>query len=213
MEVFLDTASVEEIKKFEWLIDGVTTNPSLVSKEGMKVDQALTEISKIVSGPISVEVVSDTYEEMLEEGKLYTRLVDNAVIKLPITIDGLKVCKKLSSIGIATNMTLCFSVAQAVLAAKCGATYVSPFLGRIDDIGYSGISVIEDICSILHRNFSTKVLAASIRSLDHILDCFKCGVDAVTIPVDIMDKMVKHPLTNEGILKFKNDYSKVISQI
>ena len=212
MEVFLDTSSLQTIEELSWIIDGVTTNPSLVAKEGLDMKTALAEISKLVNGPISIEVVSDSFSDMLKEADSYASMSDNAVIKLPITIDGLRACKALSRNGVPTNMTLCFSAAQAVLAAKCGATYVSPFVGRIDDIGYSGLSLIHEIRTIFDNGFSTKILAASIRNLEHVTECAKIGVDAMTLPDKILRSMVSHPLTDAGLARFKADYEKLISK-
>lgn len=207
MELFLDTASLKTIEEYAWLIDGVTTNPSSVAKERLSMNDALTEISKLVSGPISIEVVSEKSKEMLEEALEYVKISDHVVIKLPITNDGLKACKQLSRDGISTNLTLCFSASQALLAAKCGATYVSPFVGRIDDIGCSGLGLVEDICKIFNGRFNTKVLAASIRNLDHVIGCALAEVNAITVPVEILKSMMRHPLTDTGLLKFKNDYA------
>lgn len=215
MELFLDTSSIKTIEEYAWLVDGVTTNPSLVAKEKMNMKDALSEISKLVSGPISIEVVSERSDEMFEEALEYVKISSHAVIKLPITNDGLKACRRLSKEGIPTNLTLCFSVSQALLAAKCGATYVSPFVGRIDDIGGSGVRLVEDICKIFKENFNTKVLAASIRNLNHVTGCALVGADAITVPVDILKNMAHHHLTDAGLLKFKNDYlaAKLTSQI
>lgn len=208
MEFFLDTASSADVKKYAAFIDGVTTNPSLVAKEDRKINDIVRDILVHISGPLSVEVNSESYEDMMSEAKGYRKLSEHVVIKLPITFDGLKACKDLSSDGIPVNMTLCFSAVQAIMAAKCGAAYVSPFIGRLEDNGHSGLGLIEDIRDIFYNFFDTKILAASIRSVEHVVQVAKIGADVVTIPPKIMDMMYKHPLTDKGLEIFRRDYNR-----
>lgn len=205
MEIFLDTASADEIKKYAAFIDGVTTNPSLVAKENRNIEDIVKDIIKVKSGPLSVEVMSETYTEMISEAHIYRQFSEHVVIKLPINMDGLKACKELSSEGIPVNMTLCFSASQAIMAAKCNATYVSPFIGRLDDIGRYGLELIQDIRDIYYNYFDTKILAASIRSVQDVVEVARLGVDVVTISSKIMETMYKHPLTDVGLEKFKRD--------
>ena len=205
MEIFLDTASAEEIGKYAPFIDGVTTNPSLVAKENRNVEDIVKDILEKKSGPLSVEVMSETFSEMISEAHVLRQLSEHIVIKLPINVDGLKACKELSAEGIPVNMTLCFSAAQAIMAAKCNATYVSPFVGRLDDVGSDGVSLIQDIRDIYYNYFDTKILAASIRSVQDVVDVARLGVDVVTIAPKIMEMMYKHPLTDIGLEKFKED--------
>ncbi len=209
MEIFLDTANADDVKELAAFIDGVTTNPSLVAKEDRSVCDVAKEILKYKSGPLSLEVIATRYEEMMSEAMSYRKLSDNIVIKLPITKDGLNACKDLSADGIPVNMTLCFSAAQAILAAKCGATYVSPFVGRLDDIGDIGLRLIEDIRDIYYNYFDTKIIVASVRSVSHVVEAAKIGADVVTIPPKILEMMLKHPLTDVGLEKFLRDAGKL----
>lgn len=211
MKFFLDTAIIEEIEEFVQLglIDGVTTNPSLIKKSGRDFFEVIKEICNLLpSGDISAEVIAlDHYNMMLEADKL-RKIADNVVIKLPMTIDGIKTCKKLSDEGTKTNVTLCFSANQAILAAKAGATYISPFVGRLDDIGHDGMDLIGDICSIYdnYSEFTTEVLVASIRNTYHIHQSALIGADVITAPTSVMKQMFNHPLTTKGIENFISDW-------
>lgn len=211
-QIFLDTADVNQIKEaHSWgILDGVTTNPTLVSKTRRSFEECIHEIVSIVNGPISAEVVSLDAEGMVKEARELSQIHDNIVIKIPITPDGLKAIKILSQEGIKTNATLCFSANQAILVAKAGATYVSPFIGRLDDIGHEGMQVVRDIVQIYKNyGFKTKVIVASIRHPLHVIDAAKCGADIVTVPFDVLEKMVKHALTDVGIKRFLDDWAKV----
>lgn len=214
MQFFLDTANVEEIKKFvSWgVVDGVTTNPSLIAKEGVSLEKRIKEIAEIVEGPISSEVIATDTEGMLKEGRAYAQWHGNVYVKLPMTPSGLEACKILTSEGIRTNVTLVFSSGQALLAAKAGATLISPFVGRLDDISEDGMALISEIVEIF-KNFDikTKVLAASIRHPRHVIDAALLGADIATMPPEILEKMVKHPLTDKGIAGFLADWEKVKS--
>lgn len=205
MEIFLDTASVSDVADYADFIDGVTTNPSLVAKENRDVRDIVRDITEYVSGPISVEVLSNTCEDIVSEAHIYKKISDQVVVKIPITKDGLRACKDLSSDGIPVNMTLCFSAAQGIMAAKCNATYVSPFIGRLDDIGSNGLELITTLRNIFYNYFDTKILAASIRSIEHVVEVSEIGVDAVTISPKIMKQMYEHPCTAIGIEKFMQD--------
>lgn len=212
MKFFIDTANVNEIKEVaSWgILDGVTTNPSLIVKEGRDFHEVVQEITEIVNGPISAEVVSEDAEGMLEEAKELTKIHDNIVIKLPMTKEGLKACSQLSKDGVHTNVTLVFSATQALMAAKAGASYVSPFLGRLDDISTDGIILIEDIVKIFKNyDIHTEIIAASIRHPLHVLNIAKAGADISTIPYKVYEQMVKHPLTDSGIEKFLKDWESV----
>jgi len=214
MEFFLDTANLEEIKTAnQWgIVDGITTNPTLIAKENEDYHKRLKDISQIIKGPISGEVISTKYEEMIEEAKKLANIAENIVVKIPIIEEGLKAINKLTEMGIKTNVTLCFSANQALLAAKCGATYISPFLGRIDDIGQDGLELISDIRIIYDNyNFDTKILAASIRNPYHVYQCAKIGADVGTMPFSTIKQLVKHPLTDIGLAKFLDDYKKAFS--
>ena len=217
MEFFLDTADVDSIRELSetGLIDGVTTNPSLVSKSGKDFFTILKDISKIVSGPISAEVTALETDGMVAEGEKLAKIAKNIVIKLPLTQEGLKACKKLTKKKIKTNVTLCFSPAQALIAAKSGATFVSPFVGRLDDIGKSGIDLISDIKKIYinYKNLKTKILAASIRSTKHITQAAMVGADVVTVPPKILEEMFNHPLTTKGLKIFLDDWKKTKQKI
>ncbi|WP_036606527.1 fructose-6-phosphate aldolase [Oribacterium sp. P6A1] len=218
MRFFIDTANVSEIREANdmGIISGVTTNPSLIAKEGRDYMETLKEITDIVDGPISGEVKASTVtaEGMIEEGREIARLHKNMVVKIPMTAEGLKAVKVLSSEGIKTNVTLIFSAGQALLAARAGATYVSPFLGRLDDISTDGIALIQDIEDIfqMYPDIDTDVICASVRHPMHIVDCAKTGADIATVPYKVLMQMVKHPLTDIGIDKFKKDYESVFGK-
>lgn len=209
MKIFIDTANVDEIKKAAVLgvLDGVTTNPSLIAKEGRELKTVIEEICSIVDGPISAEVISLDSDKMVEEARELIKLHKNVVIKIPMCVEGLKAVNILSKEGIKTNVTLIFSAQQALLAAKAGASFVSPFMGRLDDIGNGGIQVIADIAQIFdYYNIETEIIAASIRNPMHVLDCAKAGSHIATIPYKVIIQMVSHPLTDAGIEKFLEDY-------
>ena len=209
MKLFIDTANVEEIRHANELgvICGVTTNPSLIAKEGRDFKEVVTEIAGIVDGPISAEVISLDHDGMINEARDLSKIHKNIVIKIPMTIEGLKAVKILSSEGIKTNVTLIFSAAQALLAARAGATYVSPFLGRLDDIGMPGMDLIEEIADIYSiHNIETEIIAASIRNPIHVIDAARAGANIATIPYKIIIQMAKHPLTDSGIEKFMHDW-------
>jgi len=211
MQFFLDGSDIEKIKKFSdlGLIDGVTTNPSIILKSGKNMIEVISELASIVSGSISAEVSALDSEKMVEEGIKLSQIAENVTVKLPITWDGLEACNSLSQKGISVNMTLCFSASQALLAAKSGAEYVSPFIGRLDDLNLDGADLISDIKLIYSNyNFSTKVLAASIRTINHVKQCALLGADVATIPIDIFEKLVKHPLTDTGLSQFTADWEK-----
>ncbi len=211
MEFFIDTGDLNEIKEaYRWgIIDGVTTNPSLVAKTGVDQKTLITEISKIVDGPISAEVISTDAEGMLKEAYELAKIHDNVVIKLPMTKDGMIACNELSKKNIATNVTLIFSANQALLAAKNGATYVSPFIGRLDDIGQTGIQLIAEIKDIFDNYaFSTKILSASIRHVDHVKACAMVGSDTATLPFKVLEQLFSHPLTTSGLEQFLADHAK-----
>jgi len=215
MKLFIDTANVEEIKKAAALgvLDGVTTNPSLIAREGRDLKEVINEICSIVDGPISAEGISLKSEEMIKEGKELSKLHKNVVIKIPMCEEGLKAVSVLSKNGIRTNVTLIFSAQQALLAAKAGASFVSPFMGRLDDIGNGGIQVVEDIAAIFdYYGFETEIIAASIRTPMHVLDCAKAGAHISTVPYKVIMQMIKHPLTDAGIEKFLEDYNKVYNK-
>lgn len=212
MEFFIDTANLTEIREAAamGLVDGVTTNPSLIAKEGVPMFQRLREICELVDGPISAEVNSGSAAQMIADGREVARLHKNIVVKLPLTVEGLVACKTLTSESIRTNVTLCFSATQALLAAKAGATYISPFIGRLDDVSNDGMQLIEDIRLIYDNyDFNTKILAASIRHPIHLLDAAKIGADVATIPFSVMKQLAKHPLTDIGLKKFEEDYAKI----
>lgn len=217
MKIFVDTAKVEDIKKANdmGVICGVTTNPSLIAKEGRDFKEVITEITQIVDGPISGEVKATTTsaEGMIKEGREIASIHKNMVVKIPMTIEGLKAVKVLSKEGIKTNVTLVFTSNQALLAARAGASYVSPFLGRLDDISQSGIELIKEISSIFKiYNFDTEIIAASVRNTIHVKECALAGADIATIPYGVIEQMTKHPLTDAGILKFQQDYEKVFGK-
>ena len=211
MKIFVDTANVNDIRRMAeyGILDGATTNPSLIAKEGKKLSDVIEEICGIVDGPISAEVMSEDYKGMIEEAKELAKIHKNVVIKIPMCEEGIKAVSRLSKEGIKTNVTLIFSANQALIAAKAGATYVSPFLGRVDDIGYDGISLIYDIREIYDNfNITTEIISASIRHPMHVQEVAKAGSDIATIPPAIIEKMFKHPLTDLGIEKFMQDAKK-----
>ena len=211
MELFIDTAEIEEIKSLNitGLIDGVTTNPSLIAKSGRNIIETIAEICAEVSGPVSAEVTATDFDSMIKEGRKLSAIADNVAIKVPLTFDGLRACKTFSDDGIMVNVTLCFSAAQAILAAKAGATFISPFIGRLDDIGADGMSLISEITEIYEvYGFETKVLAASIRSVKDIIDVSKLGADVATIPPKFLKAMYHHPLTDKGLADFLSDWEK-----
>lgn len=217
MRFFIDTANVEDIKKANdmGVICGVTTNPSLIAKEGRDFNQVIAEIASIVDGPISGEVKATTVdaEGMIAEGREIARIHENMVVKIPMTAEGLKATKALTSEGIKVNVTLIFSANQALLAARAGATYVSPFLGRLDDISQPGIDLIRDIAEIFAvHDLDTKIIAASVRNPIHVTDCALAGADIATVPYGVIDQMTKHPLTDAGIDKFQKDYIAVFGE-
>lgn len=212
MKFFIDTANLKEIKEANemGLIDGVTTNPSLISKEG-KVDfqKHIAKICDLVEGDVSVEVTALDAEGMLEEGREFAKIASNVVVKCPLTLEGLKATRTFTAEGIKTNVTLCFSAAQAILAAKAGATYVSPFIGRLDDIAENGMQLIDNIVTIYgNYGYTTQVLAASIRHPMHIVDAALAGADVATIPFKVIQQLVKHPLTDKGLETFLSDWKK-----
>ena len=217
MKFFVDTANVDEIRKANdmGIICGVTTNPSLIAKEGRDFKQVIAEIASIVDGPISGEVKATTTdaEGMIKEGREIAAIHPNMVVKIPMTVEGLKAVKVLHAEGIKTNVTLIFSAAQALLAARAGATYVSPFLGRLDDISMPGIDLINEITEIfMMHDIQTEIIAASIRNPIHVIDCAKAGADIATVPYKVLEQMTKHPLTDQGIVKFQADYKAVFGE-
>ena len=212
MQFFLDTANLEDIKKYaSWgIVDGVTTNPSLIAKEGVSLEKRIKEIAKVVPGPISAEVISTDLKGMLAEGRKYAKWHKNVYVKVPATPEGLQAVKIFKKEGIHTNVTLVFSASQALLIAKAGADLVSPFIGRLDDISEDGMGLIADIVQIYDNyNFSTKILVASIRHPRHVVDAALIGADIGTMPAEVLDKLMKHPLTNIGIQRFLDDWKKV----
>lgn len=212
MKIFLDTANLQSIKSYNdmGLLDGITTNPSLLAKEGGDPLKAMEEITKIIKGDVSLEVVATDYAGMMDEGHRLKKYGPNVVIKVPMTADGLKACKSFSSEGIPVNVTLVFSPNQAVLAAKAGAKYVSPFIGRLDDIGQDGMGLIAEIKQIFQNyNFKTQILVASVRHPMHVVEAAKIGADVVTLPPDVLGKMLKHPLTDNGLKAFLADWEKL----
>ncbi len=212
MQFCIDSADVGEIRKAlaMGLCDGVTTNPSLVAKTGRKFADVLKEITGIVPGPVSAEVTAVDYEGMMTEGRQYARVADNIVIKVPLIVEGLRAVRDLTTEGIRTNVTLCFSPVQALLAAKAGATYVSPFVGRLDDVSEDGMALIAQILEIFRNyDFATKVLVASVRHPLHVLEAARLGADVATIPFNVLEQLAKHPLTDIGLKKFLADWEKV----
>ena len=211
MQLFLDGSDIDKIRKFSalGLIDGITTNPSIILKSGKNMIEVVSQLAEVVSGSVSAEVSALDSEKMVEEGLKLSEIAKNVTVKLPITWDGLGACNALSKKGISVNMTLCFSVSQALLAAKAGAEYVSPFIGRLDDLNLEGVDLISDIKLVYSNyNFPTKILAASIRTINHVKQCACHGADVATIPIEIFEKLVKHPLTDSGLSQFTADWEK-----
>ncbi len=216
MKIFIDTANLNEIRKAKalGLVDGVTTNPTLLAKEGEEAESLIRKISKEVAGPVNVEVIGTTFEAMVKEAKEMATWGEEIVIKIPINPEGLKTVKQLSSEGIRTNVTLIFSASQAILAAKAGATYICPFLGRLDDIGFNGLDLIQQIREIYdnYDEFETQIIVASVRNPIHVIEAGLLGAEIVTIPPAIIEQMVKHPLTDKGIAQFLEDAKKIGSR-
>ena len=211
MKFFVDTAIIDEIVELNdlGLVDGVTTNPSLILKSGRDIIEVTKEICSLVAGPVSAEVTATDYDTMMKQALILGKIADNICIKLPLTFEGLKACKALSAKGLKTNMTLCFSANQALLAAKAGATFVSPFVGRLDDIGLNGMDLIGEIRTIFDNyDFTTNILAASIRTVNHVKEAALIGADVATIPPAIMKSLIKHPLTDKGLDIFIKDWEK-----
>ena len=211
MKFFLDTANLDELKAgANWgIIDGVTTNPSLIAKEGVAIEDRIRQICDIIDGDISAEVVATETGAMLVEGRKLARIHKNVVVKVPLTRDGIRACSIFSREGIRVNVTLCFSAGQAILAAKAGAYFVSPFVGRLDDIGAVGMDLIRDIVTIYKNyGFNTQVLAASLRNTNHVIDAAKAGAHVGTLPFKVVDALFDHPLTDKGLAQFLKDYAK-----
>lgn len=211
MKFFVDTAEISEIRELATtgLLDGVTTNPSLIAKSGRKILDVIAEICEVVSGPVSAEVAATEYKQMLAEALVLKNIAPNVTIKVPLTPDGLKACYALSQEGTMVNVTLCFSAAQALLAAKAGAAFISPFIGRLDDIGQNGMELIADIVTIYNNypNLKTEVLAASIRNPIHLIEAAKMGADVATIPPSVIKQLYNHPLTDKGLSAFLKDWA------
>jgi transaldolase len=211
MKIFLDTADVAEIREYaaSGLVDGVTTNPSLAAKTGKDYGESLKEIVGIVKGSVSAEVLATDFDGMMKEGRAVSKIAKNITVKVPLTWDGLKACRALSDEGLMVNVTLCFSPVQAMMAAKAGATFISPFIGRVDDIGEDGVGLIRDIRAIYDNyGYKTEILAASIRSVSHVREAALAGADVATIPTDIFKKLMDHPLTDKGLAAFVADAKK-----
>ncbi|KAJ56233.1 transaldolase [Actibacterium mucosum KCTC 23349] len=210
MKFFVDTAEVDAIAELNdyGLLDGVTTNPSLIAKSGRDFKEVIAEICALVEGPVSAEVASTEFDGMVAEGEHLAKIADNVVIKLPLTLDGLKACRHFTAKGIKTNVTLCFSANQALLAAKAGATFISPFIGRLDDLNIDGMELIEEIRAIYDNyGFETEILAASIRSANHVKDCAIAGADVATIPPAVIKGLANHALTDKGLAAFVKDWA------
>ncbi len=211
MKFFVDSADLDQIAELNdiGLVDGVTTNPSIIAKSGRDFKEVIAEICNITEGHVSAEVVAMEAGKMIEEGRVLRKIAENVCVKLPLTMDGLKACNTLSKEGVPTNVTLCFSANQALLAAKCGATYISPFIGRLDDITLDGIELIEDIRTIYDNyGFETEILAASIRSVNHVKDCALVGADVMTAPPNVIRNLANHVLTDKGLAAFMKDWAK-----
>lgn len=216
MKIFLDSANLEELKKAAaWgIVDGVTTNPSLIAREGVAVEEQIRRICDIVDGDISAEVISTDSREMAPEGRKLSRIHKNVVVKLPLIREGIRAAKALTSEGIRVNVTLCFSAAQALLAAKAGAYIVSPFVGRVEDTGWPGMELIDEIVAIYSRHsYDTQVLAASIRGTRHVIEAAKAGADIVTMPFKVLDQLFDHPLTEKGLDQFLSDHHKAFELV
>jgi transaldolase len=215
MKFFIDTANIEEIKEAAkmGMVDGVTTNPSLISKEGRDFEEVIKEICEIVDGPISAEVISTDTEGMVKEARHLAGIHDNIVVKIPMTVDGLKATRTLTGEGIKTNVTLVFSPLQALMAAKAGATYVSPFVGRLDDLSHEGLLLVEQIVEIYSNyGYDTQIIVASVRNPLHVLDAAMMGADIATIPFNVLGKLAAHPLTDKGLKSFLDDWNKMKKQ-
>ncbi|MEK9799266.1 MAG: fructose-6-phosphate aldolase [Alphaproteobacteria bacterium] len=211
MKIFLDSADIGEIKAHQdsGFVDGVTTNPSLIAQSGRNIIDTIAEICELVPGPVSAEVTATDFETMLSEGKKLAGIAPNVAVKVPLTEAGLRTCRVLSDAGTKVNVTLCFSAGQALLAAKAGAAFISPFVGRLDDIGQDGMGLIEEICSIYANfDFDTEVLVASVRSTQHVVDAALMGADVATLPPKILSALYKHPLTDKGLSAFLADWEK-----
>ena len=211
MEIFLDSVDLVEIKKYRIynVVDGITTNPSLMANSKMDFYDTINSMCELINGDISVEVASNDFEEMVKEGNKILKIASNIIVKLPMTWDGLRACKYFRDSGAKVNMTLCFSPNQALLAAKSGATYISPFIGRLEDVGEDGIQLISDIRNIYNNyDFKTKILAASIRSTEHVFEAALCGADVVTVSAKILSQLIEHDLTSKGLEKFNQDWTK-----
>ena len=217
MKFFIDTAEIDEIKELNsyGLIDGVTTNPSLIAKSGRDFFKVAEEICSLIKGPVSLEVAATEYDEMIKEGQKLIQVAGNVAIKLPLTMPGLRACRFFANKGIMVNLTLCFSAAQAILAAKAGASFVSPFVGRLDDVGQDGLGLINEIRQIYNNypEFDTKILVASVRSPFHIVESAKIGADIVTVPAKILSQLINHPLTDKGLNIFLKDWQKTGQKI
>jgi transaldolase len=212
MQFFLDTANLEEIKKYAALgiVDGVTTNPSLIAKEGVSLETRIKEICSVVKGPVSSEVIATDFDGMMKEARIYRTWAENVYVKVPMTMEGIKACKALTEEGVNVNVTLVFSVNQAILAAKAGAKLVSPFVGRLDDISENGILLVEEMVTVFSNyGFESKVLAASMRHPEHVAKAALAGADIATIPPAVMEMLFKHPLTDKGLAAFLADWEKV----
>ncbi len=215
MKIFLDTANLDELKKgAAWgIVDGVTTNPTLIAREGRPIEEQIAKICEIVDGDISAEVVGTVTEEMIREGRLLAKIHKNVVVKVPLTRDGIRACSTLSKEGIRLNVTLCFTAAQALLAAKAGAYIISPFVGRLDDIGIDGMQLIHDIVQVYQNyGYKTQILAASLRTTNHVIEAAKAGADIGTMPFKTLDALFSHPLTDKGLEQFLKDWGKVFSE-
>ena len=217
MKFFIDTADVKEIKELSatGLLDGVTTNPSLIKKSGRKINEVIEEICKIVPGPVSAEVTATTFEEMIKEAEVLKKIADNVTIKVPLTWDGLKACKALRDKDIMVNVTLCFSSSQALLAAKSGANFISPFVGRLDDIATDGMNLISEIKKIYsnYNNLNTEILVASVRHPRHVIEAAIIGADVVTLPPNVLKQLASHPLTDKGLDTFLKDWKETGQKI
>jgi transaldolase len=215
MKIFLDTANLEELKKgAAWgIVDGVTTNPTLIAREGRPIEEQIAKICEIVDGDISAEVVGTVADEMIREGRLLAKIHKNVVVKVPLTRDGIRACSTLSKEGIRLNVTLCFTAAQALLAAKAGAYIISPFVGRLDDIGIDGMQLIHDIVQVYgNYGYKTQILAASLRTTNHVIEAAKAGADIGTMPFKTLDALFSHPLTDKGLEQFLKDWGKVFTE-
>ncbi len=217
MKFFLDTAHIEEVKELieTGLVDGITTNPSLIAASGRDFKKVIAEMCELVAGPVSAEVAALDHPTMLKEGRHLAKIAPNVAVKVPLTLDGLKTCRVLSDEGIMVNVTLCFSAGQALLAAKAGATFISPFIGRLDDIGHDGMQLIEEICLIYNNypDIETEILAASIRNPLHVIAAAQAGAHVATIPPKVVHQLLKHPLTDNGIATFVKDWEKTGQKI